>query len=94
MSNFSQVVLIYHCESTDGKQQARNRKFQSWFKKQPALDGVYTDHINIEVTLPLATKKEYLGYFACCNASDAALIDAEFRQMAQEKVQSAKLVTD
>ncbi len=90
MSGFSQIVLMYHCDSTDGRQQFRNKTFQNWFSKHSDLSKIYRHKIIINVEVEDTVKSEYLGCFAKCEGGSISTVSAEFELMANEKVNSGK----
>lgn len=93
MRRFEKVVLVYHCESTDGKQRQRNITFGQWFNAHQGIQPIYKNKVQLEVQLIDGTvRKEYLGYFASCPHTDIEIADLEFQQFAKEKITAGKQI--
>jgi hypothetical protein len=56
-------VLLFHCDSDDGKQQGRDKLFEKWFKKKPADLIISKDGLEVEIEREGGSiKTEYLGF--------------------------------
>jgi hypothetical protein len=56
-------VLLFHCDSEDGKQRGRDKLFETWFKKKPSHIIIQKDGLEVEIERPDGTiKTEYLGF--------------------------------
>jgi hypothetical protein len=61
----NKVILVYHCDPSDGLQRARKVTFNKWHKAHGAKSGLHKSEVEIEVKQTGATgRKEYLGCLA------------------------------
>ena len=91
MERFEKVVLIYNCDSTDGRQRQRDITFNKWFNAHRGKKPAWRDRIQLDVRLPDGrARTEYLGYFADCSKEEMVTAGREFKQFAKEKVAAGK----
>lgn len=77
------VVLIYHCDTEDGKQAIRSRKFRRWFNEHPLRVSLILEEIAFEVPrneLFEATDTYYAGFLCKSTHPQLEGVKADFER--------------
>lgn len=72
------MILIYHCDYSDSKQEHRNRIFNSWYAKSILRETITKSDFNIEFD----GQSYYMGYLTKSNNPNAQEIEQEFNEFA------------
>lgn len=81
------AVLLYHCDSSDGKQLKRKNLFDGWDNRYGKKVSIIKDHVILNVIDKNgAAHQEYLGYYALCEPTEQTRIGEEFERFANEMV--------
>lgn len=91
INRHDKVILVYHCDPSDGLQRARKVTFNKWHKVFGGEVGIHKSGVEITIQQPGGLiRKEYLGYLASCEEEEIPGVEAEFQQFASEKANSEK----
>ena len=72
-----EVVLLYHCDHSDNRQECRHILFEKWYQKG-FLPELTKEGIEVEVPLEMEKKKYYLGYLTNRTNPNLESIKQEF----------------
>ena len=70
------VVLLFHCESSDGRQAARDKLFTFWFQNSEKKDGFIRDRF--EAVVQETDIKHFMGYITSINNPNIKSVQLEF----------------
>ncbi len=83
-----ETVLLYHCDTSDGKHHSRNRLFNYWEKL--AEENDLYDKKSIEVDIPMTETEDdrviYLGYIISKQNPLAGEVNDEFESFAVDLI--------
>lgn len=58
---YNNIVLLYHCDYVDGRQKARNKKFEQWYKNSE----IEKDFEHYPIEIEVDNISYFVGCFAC-----------------------------
>ena len=88
LKEFPHNVLIYHCDSSDDRQQVRQELFNQWVEKYSGTSKIIHDTITFVEASPSGDKEHYFGFFAFNDHSNIEEIKDDFIMFFLEYISS------
>ena len=70
------IVLLYHCDYSDGRQSQRDKLFRDKFEKSLLKDKFAISRY--ELYIPETDTKQYMGYITSINNPNIKMVELEF----------------